>query len=59
MKDTQWIYEMTRHNHDQYKVDLCGSICVIVQKKIHHNLGKVFIKVNDSTQGLLTDLDVV
>ena len=45
MKDTQWIYEMTRHSHDQYKVDLCNSICVIVQNKLHRNLGKAYIKV--------------
>jgi hypothetical protein len=45
MKNTQWIYERTRPSHDQYKVDLCNSICVIVQEKLHRNLGKVHIKV--------------
>ena len=45
MKNTQWIYETTRHSHDQYKVDLCDIICVNVQKKLCRNLGKVYIKV--------------
>jgi hypothetical protein len=45
MKNTQWIYEMTRPSHDQYKVDLCDNICVNVQKKLCHNLGKVHITV--------------
>ena len=36
---------MTRHSHDQYKVDLCNSICVIVQEKLLRNLGKVHMKV--------------
>jgi len=45
MKNTKWIYEMTRHSHDQYKVDLCDSICVIVQEKRFRNLGKVHIRV--------------
>ena len=36
---------MTRHSHDQYKVDLCNNICVIVQEKLCHNLGKVHIRV--------------
>ena len=45
MENTQWIYEMTRHSHDQYKVDLCSSICGIVQEKLLRNLGKEYIKV--------------
>ena len=45
MKNTQWMYEMTMHSHDQYKVDLCKSVCVIVQEKLLRNLGKVHIKV--------------
>ena len=57
MKSTQWIYEMTRHSHGQYKVDLCNSICVIVQEKLHRNLGKVHIRV--ITQPMVTDPDVV
>ena len=30
---------------DQYKVDLCDSICVNIQDKLHCNLGKVHIRV--------------
>jgi hypothetical protein len=44
---------------DQYKVDLCDSICVIIQEKLCRKLGKVYIRVNDSTQGLLTNPDVL
>jgi hypothetical protein len=53
MKNTQCIYKMTRHSHDQYKVDLCDSICVIVQEKLLHNLGKVHIKVITQTRVFL------
>jgi hypothetical protein len=30
---------------DQYKVDLCNSICVNIQEKHCRNLGKVYIRV--------------
>jgi hypothetical protein len=36
---------MTRHSHDQYKVDLCNSICVICPIELLRNLGKAHIKV--------------
>jgi hypothetical protein len=54
MKNTQWIYEMTGHSHDQYKVDLCNNVCVFCPEFLR-NLGEKCIKVNYSTQGLLTN----
>jgi hypothetical protein len=45
MNNAQWINDMTRHSHDQYKVDLCDSICVSVQEKLRRNVGKVHIRV--------------
>ena len=57
-KNTQWIYEMTRHSHDQYKVDLCNNVCVLYPELLR-NLGETYIKVNYSTQGLLTNPHVI
>ena len=44
MKNTQWIYEMTKHSHDQYKVDLCNNVCVL-SPELFRSLGKACTKV--------------
>jgi hypothetical protein len=49
---------MTRHSHDQYKVDLCNNVCVL-SPELLRNLGKAYIKVNGSTQGLHTNPNMV
>ena len=45
MRNTQWIYEMIRHSHDQYNVDLCNNVCEICPIEFLRNLDGAYIKV--------------